>query len=217
MIRRPSHLCVPLLLLCACSKPAPQAPPAQPDAKPAMEEKPAGTALVAPKPEGAATTQAPAGQKRTSLTFTAPEGWVAQTPAGGMRKAQFALPRQGKDEKDAELVVFYFGPDQGGTVEMNVQRWAGQFEAEDGGDPAAMLARTEREVRGMKVTEVAFDGIYAAETPPGSGNKVRIPGARLFGSILESDHGPYFIKVVGPAETVKHWEAAVRGYVDSAN
>jgi len=49
-----------------------------------------------------------------------------------MRFAQFKLARADGDEEDASLVVFFFGPNQGGSVSDNVDRWVGQMQQADG-------------------------------------------------------------------------------------
>jgi hypothetical protein len=122
------------------------------------------------------------------------------------------LPRAEKDTEDASLVVFFFGG-QGGGVQDNIDRWAKQFEQPDKRDSSAVLVKSERTVNGMSVHDVDLSGTYVAETAPGSGQHLRKEGWRMMASIIETKEGPYFAKLVGPAATVKHWEASFRSFV----
>jgi hypothetical protein len=72
---------------------------------------------------------------------------------------------------------------------------------------------SERRVLGMPVHEVALEGTYVAETSPGSGVRVREPGWRLLAAIVESDHGPYYAKLVGPGATVEAHAAGFRAFL----
>ncbi len=122
------------------------------------------------------------------MVWSVPAGWVTG-PARPMRLATYGIG-------DAECAVFYFGPNQGGSVGDNIARWAGQFE----GAPAPK--REEHTVRGMKLTRVQIDGVFLS---PGTdmqsqGTK---PGWRMLGAIVEGPQGPVFFKFLGPAGTVK--------------
>ena len=64
------------------------------------------------------------------VVWTAPPGWTVETPSSSMRRAQYRIAGPGGE---AECVVFYFGPGQGGDAKANVARWAGQFR--DAGGP----------------------------------------------------------------------------------
>src|SRR6185295_17892685 len=61
------------------------------------------------------------------LTWAAPATWKTDPPRQ-MRAATYKIPAAKGDAEDAECAVFYFGQGQGGSVDMNVQRWVGQFE-----------------------------------------------------------------------------------------
>jgi hypothetical protein len=132
-----------------------------------------------------------------------------------MRKAQYRLPHAEKDAEDASLVVFFFGG-QGGTLEANIDRWAGQFEQPDGRASADALKTSTRTVNGMTVHDVDLSGTYVAETAPGSGEHVRKEGWRMLASILEAKSGPYYAKLVGPSATVARWEESFRSFVTEA-
>lgn len=205
MIRPP--LALLLFLLPACS--SERGPEQAPEERPTAPERAGAAATERPSPPTPGDEPARAGRP---LAFSPPAGWVVDEPANAMRAAQYTLP--GADGAgDAELVVFYFGPDSGGSVEANLTRWAGQFEQPDGGDSMERLARSERRVLGMPVHEVSLSGTFVAETTPGSGVRVNHPDWRLLAAIVESDHGPYYLKLVGPEATVDAHEAAFRTFV----
>jgi hypothetical protein len=151
------------------------------------------------------------------LAFAAPQGWISETPASSMRKAQYRVPKSEGDAEDAECVVYYFGAGGGGGLDANIERWCSQFEQPDGRDSRAVLVTSERQVAGMPVHEVELGGTYVAETAPGSGVRVNKPGFAMRGAIIESDHGAYYAKLVGPAATVAKQADAFRGLVDSAH
>src|SRR5262245_24049986 len=77
----------------------------------------AGIATAAP----AAGTPAELG----GLKAEAPAAWKEPPASSPMRVKQFTVPGKGGD---AELVIFYFGQGQGGSVEDNLARWKKQFE-----------------------------------------------------------------------------------------
>jgi hypothetical protein len=140
------------------------------------------------------------------LVFTAQEGWAEEEPSSGMRTAQYALG-------EASLVVFHFGA-AGGTVEANFERWASQFE-QPGGDDRSIGASRERTVSGMPVHEMYMSGTYVAETAPGSGERVNHEGWKMMAAIIESDHGPYYVKLTGPEEVVRHWAPSYDAFLEA--
>src|SRR6185503_10900471 len=54
------------------------------------------------------------------VSYKVPEGWAVEKPTSEMRLAQYKLPKAAGDAEDALLVVFYFGPGQGGTTQANI-------------------------------------------------------------------------------------------------
>ena len=55
---------------------------------------------------------------------------AGEAAAASAGHAGGAVGSRGASAGDAETVVFYFGPGQGGGVESNIARWAGQFTLE---------------------------------------------------------------------------------------
>jgi hypothetical protein len=117
-----------------------------------------------------------------------------------MRVATYAVPAA-KGAEPAECAVFYFGQGQGGDVDANVQRWAGQFKEK----PAPKEER--RTVGGLPLVRVDIEGTYLN---PGGGmmqSQGEKLGYRLLGAIVEAPQGNVFFKLTGPAATVAAAEA----------
>src|SRR4249920_3351365 len=57
------------------------------------------------------------------LRFKAPDGWTTEKSSSSMRVAQYKLPKVEGDKEDASLVLYYFGANQGGTAQANIDRW----------------------------------------------------------------------------------------------
>jgi hypothetical protein len=125
---------------------------------------------------------------------TLPSGWIEGTPSSSMRVAEIQLPGAGGN---GELVAFYFGPGQGGSVEDNIQRWVGQFEG--GGEPQ----RETFFAGGMPVTMVDVSGTFTATSMgPNVPAGPAMESTRMYGAIVESPRGSLFLKATGPAETM---------------
>ncbi len=165
-------------------------------------------------PEKFSLKPATAHQTNAGLKFTAPAGWLQETPTSSMRQAQYRLPRVEGDPEDAEMVVFFF-QGQGGSVQANIDRWIGQFSKSDG-TPAADMARvTRREAHGIPLTIVDVSGTYS-----GAAGRMMTEAAlklnfRMLAAVAETSSGPYFFKFTGPAKTVAKWEASFVSFLES--
>ncbi len=148
------------------------------------------------------------------VSFAPQTGWEIEETASSRRAAQFRLPGGGSLD-DAQLVIYYFGPKGAGTAEDNIDRWCGQFEQPDGRTSHDAAATAKRIVHGLAVTTIDLPGTYVAETFPGSGDRVNQPDYRLLGAIIETDAGPYYAKLVGPAQTVARWQASYDAFIRS--
>jgi hypothetical protein len=131
-----------------------------------------------------------------TLTFDAPTDWTPVPAASSMRLAEWRVASR------SEVVVFYFGPGQGGSVDANVDRWIGQFQQPDG-VPTRERARTsEKKVGALKVTLVDVTGTYVAPTRPGGAELRNEPDTRMIAAVVEGSGGPWFIRFLGPREEV---------------
>lgn len=149
------------------------------------------------------------------LHFKAPDGWVTEQPSSKMRAAQYKLPKAEGDPEDASLVLYYFGPAQGGDPQGNIDRWISQIQQPDG-SPSKDKAKIEKmTVNGLTVTTVDVTGTYTAEMTPGSGSMHNNPNYRLRAAVIQTAKGNYFLKLVGPAKTVGRWEQSYTDYLKS--
>jgi hypothetical protein len=130
------------------------------------------------------------------IDWTVPSRWLIQ-PERPMRLATYKIPAAAGDPEDAECAVFYFGPDQGGGVEANIERWVGQFE-----HPTAP-ARSTLRAGGLEIARVKVAGTYLAPGGPAMESQGQKPGFELLGAIATGPGGQVFFKLTGPAKTVQ--------------
>ena len=116
-----------------------------------------------------------------------------------MRAATYPVAAVAGDREGAECVVYFFGVGQGGSVQANVDRWAGQFKGPAG--KAASAKVTKIAIHGLSVTTIDVAGDYSGMAGP-TAAPVAVPGYRLLGAIVEGQDGNIFIKFAGPAKTM---------------
>jgi hypothetical protein len=182
------------------SSPAPgtaqgELPPGHPSLDPGAND-----GMIAAPPPGS-------GAGTAGLTWTAPAGWVEETPANPMRKAQYRVG------DDGMCVVYYFGPGEGGDAQSNVGRWADQFDQPDGRPSREVMVFERIEVVGTPVTLVEVAGTYN-EGMMGGQAKAN-PGFMLLGAIAEGPDANWFFKFTGPESTLNKEKTAFRGMVES--
>lgn len=149
------------------------------------------------------------------LHFKAPDGWVTEKPTSAMRAAQYKLPKAEGDPEDASLVLYYFGANQGGSVQANVERWVNQIKQPDGSSSQDKAKTETMTINGLKVTTVDITGNYSAEMTPGAGDLQNKSNYRLRAAVIETPKGSYFPKLIGPANTVAKWDQAYNDYLKS--
>ncbi len=135
------------------------------------------------------------------LRYEAPTKWVRVPAPSDMRAAQYKVPKAGSDVEDAELVMFFFGPGQGGTPEANLERWYGQFSRPDGKPVKDAAVVTIRTINGLKVTSVDLGGTYKP-APMGGGAGAPKEKWRMLAAVIEGPGGPWFFRLTGPEATV---------------
>ena len=129
------------------------------------------------------------------LRWEAPSDWKAVQPSSQMRLAEYHI--SGADGAGvATMTVFYFGPQGGGSIGANIDRWVGQFEQPEG----ETAERATRTVSGMKVHLVDVAGNYDAGAAMGGGQPRS--DQRMLAAIVEAPAGNFFFKMVGPQLTV---------------
>jgi hypothetical protein len=131
------------------------------------------------------------------LTFKRPADWAWVPVNSPMRKAQLKVPGAKPDEA-AEITFFHFGPESGGDVQANAQRWVSQFR---GNENAAKIET--QEIGGAKVTLVSTEGTYTSGGMAGGPPATTMENYALLGAIIEHTDGNVFVKMTGPAKLVK--------------
>ncbi len=165
-----------------------------------------GSGMLEGPPSGSGT-----GAK--ALAWTVPKGWVSEPPSNPMRKAQYRVPGPGGD---AQLVVNYFGPGQGGDPMDNAVRWAEQFGQPGGGDPREAMTTQSLDVGGIKVLEVETTGTYNGGSMMMGGSPPEPkPDWALLGAVAEGPDARWFFKLTGPKATVQAQRAAFFDMVKS--
>ncbi|MBM4107565.1 MAG: hypothetical protein FJ255_01925 [Phycisphaerae bacterium] len=150
---------------------------------PPAPSKPAAPTPPAPSPAASADGAVDV----LGVTFRIPEGWTQVAPANSMRLAELVVPDAAGQPECS--VVFSTA---GGTVDSNLERWAGQVQPEAGG------AKTEvqrSEVAGLRVSVGEWTGAFA-----GMGEAPARSGWTLRGAIVETPQGLLFVKMTGPRE-----------------
>jgi hypothetical protein len=142
------------------------------------------------------------------FTFQRPAKWESVQPSSSMRKAQLRVPGA-KSSESADIVFFHFGPGDGGGTKSNVDRWFSQFK------DAKDKKTTEKKVGKHNVVYVSTEGTYSGGMP---GQAVAdLAGYALLGAIVEKEQtGNVFVKMTGPAATVKGADEEFRKMVEAA-
>jgi hypothetical protein len=151
---------------------------------------------------------------QNTLTFTAPQGWIVETPTSSMRKAQYRLPRAEGDSEDAEMAVFYFSGG-GGGVQANIDRWTSQFEKSANNSTAGAARTTHKVVHGIPVTIVDISGAYTAPSMGSTMQSKKKEDFRMLAAVAEAGSGPWFFKLTGPSKTVAKWEKSFQSFLDT--
>ena len=160
-----------------------------------------------PKPEPDASGRIDLG----AVTVQVPAGWQFEKPRALMRRAQFSVPGPGAD---ASLVIFYMGQQGAGSLQSNLTRWSSQFTAPNGNAVPASVS--ERTVAGLKLTQLEVAGTYDGGMRPTGQRGEPSVDHRMITTVLETDRGPYYFRLVGPDATVAANRDAMNEMLDSA-
>ena len=141
-----------------------------------------------------------------SLKLSVPENWKQKPQVRDPRVAEFQIPGAGDDKVASDYVVFFFGKQGAGGLEANVQRWISQVE------PEGRKVRTfTGESSNGKYTLVDLTGTYKKSMgPPVLMKTTAMPEWRVINVFIETDAGPYFLKIDGPQKSVAEIEDELR-------
>lgn len=137
--------------------------------------------------------------------MTVPENWQRKQPRVNIIEYEFEIPAAKGDDRPARITVM----GAGGTVEDNVRRWYGQFRQPDDSDTEKAAKVEEKDVAGQRVTLVDISGTYLDKPggPFAGGQTIERKDHRMLAAIIQTHHdgkksGNYFIKLIGPKQTV---------------
>lgn len=170
-------------------------------------------ALAACGGEGTRTADATPGDTLTLLDYTAvaPSSWEEREPSSGMRLAELVTdPEAG--EEGPQVVVFYFGEGQGGSVEANIERWQSQFTAPGGGPVEPRVEMIDDAT--FPTTVARFEGAYDRGIGMGTGGEPE-PDQALDAAVVETPSGNFFVQIFGPRDAVAEEREAFERFVES--
>ncbi len=138
---------------------------------------------------------------------TVPTRWSTRTPSSSMRLAEFTVGDA------AEVVVYFFGPGQGGPVNANLERWKAQFSNPTGG--AVYEAVSQDKAGALPLTVAEYRGTYARGTGTGSSPEAARPNHILVAVVAETPRGRLFFQLFGPTAAVEAQRSAYLTFVRS--
>ena len=167
--------------------------------------------LDPPSPLAAANRQQ-ATVKLLDYSATVPKAWASRTPASSMRLAEYTVAGA-TGTVGAEVIIYFFGPGQGGPVDANLSRWKAQFTNPDGG---AVVERVSHEKSGaFPLTIAEYHGTYARGIGAGSAPEAARPNHELIAVVAETPKGTLFFQLFGPAAAVDAQRATYLEFVRS--
>ncbi len=144
------------------------------------------------------------------ITWKAPASFQSRHPNSSMRSAEYVLGDINDEQANAELVVYYFGASQGGSVRENLDRWRNQF------SPDKRAAKeTSAQVDKLEVTILDVRGVYLGMAMPGQTPSEPKAQQRMLAAVVEGLEGPVFFKVVGPEKLITANEKAFQAMIHS--
>ena len=148
-----------------------------------------------------------------NLMFEATGDWKSVKPKSRMLEFEIEVPKVEGDESNGRLTIM----GAGGSIDANIQRWEGQFGQSDGSSTEAKTK--EVTVGEMEVTMVDISGTFTQTMggPMSGGKKIESPDQRMLAAIVQTpESGNYFVKLVGPAATIKANEAEFEKMIKGA-
>ncbi len=125
-----------------------------------------------------------------------------------MRLAQVRVPKKKDDPDDAEVTAFQMS---GGTVQQNLDRWAGQF----GGADSMKAKKALKTAAGSEAIVAEFEGNYTAMVQGAPEVK---KDYKMLGAIIELEGGgEIYLKFIGPFNTIDAAKAAFDKVIESFN
>lgn len=140
---------------------------------------------------------------------TVPTAWIFRKPSSTMRLAEYTAGAAG----GAEIVVYFFGTSQGGSVDANLERWKSQFSNPKGGPVEEKISHEKSGAFSLTIAE--YHGTYARGVGAGSAPEQARPNNTLIAIVAETPKGTLFFQLFGPNDAVNAQRAAYLEFVHS--
>lgn len=137
------------------------------------------------------------------ITWSIPDGWVS----AGERPMRVETYFIDTVDTKAECAVYYFGPEQGGAVGANIERWIGQMEQPDGSNAEENATRATIESDCCTINTVEVTGTYNFSAGPMMETKEQRPNYLLLGAVVDAPEGSVFFKLTGPQSESERFKA----------
>jgi len=124
-----------------------------------------------------------------NLIARVPDTWKAVKPSSSMRLMEFKV---GANNTDASMAVF---KNIGGTIDDNLERWAGQFGYELIDQDVKI---TNEMINGIDFHIISILGTYTNTMAFSARNSETKNNYRLLGAIANTTDGLYYFKMTGP-------------------
>jgi len=98
-----------------------------------------------------------------------------------------------------------------GGAKANIERWYGHFAQPDGSATKDATKVSEKDVNQLKVHVVDMSGDYS----PPFGAKGKRKNYRMLAAIVEVGKGEIYLKLIGPAKTIRENEKKFQEMVNS--
>jgi hypothetical protein len=178
------------------------------------QEAPTTTVAKSTEPAVKIVLDQPVHIAKKAATLMAPKSWTRQKPKSRIVEHEFSIKPSDGDKNAGRMTVMA----SGGSIKDNLARWAGQFTQPDGTASKGKMKVTKKKVAGQDVNFVDISGTYGEALRGPFGPKVDRAGYRMLAAILELSKdskpmGNYYIKLYGPAKTIKQNEKAFEQFV----
>jgi len=133
--------------------------------------------------------------KSAELRFEVPKEWKSAPPKTKLRKAQYTVPDKEGKSGDADFVVYYFGVSGGGSLDDNIARWKGAFTGGNADEEPQKFKAGKLDATIMDLWGTYSDQ-FTSETHKNH---------RMIVAAVETPRGNYYLKLIGPSDTVGDW------------
>ncbi len=151
---------------------------------------------------------------KAGIQFQVPNNWISAPPSSSMRAGEWKIPRLKKDTDEGEFVVFYFGIDQGGDTQSNLNRWKNQVTNAQGAPAVSEIS--VKEVQGFHVNLIQSFGTYAGMSSLPGVPPTPKPNYGFIGAVIEGGtEGNLFWRISGPEALIKAQLPQIQKMIES--